>query len=128
MLVPAGWLGSIASTFGGTIGRGIGGWLGNAQLGEQIGGAAGELLKSFSVLPDSLQPASAGPGGGGSEEDKLVVVPAGILGGLLGSLGGLFSRRIDSTLYAAGPAQQGPAASTAPVQPFSVLPPAAPWG
>lgn len=90
LFVPASWFGKIASTFGGTIGKGIGGWLGNAQAGEQIGDFAGKLIDAvpFSVLPDDLAPASAGPDGG-SEEDKLLLVPAGVIGGLLGSLGGL---------------------------------------
>ncbi len=125
VLVPAGWFGRIASTFGGTIGRGIGSWLGNAKVGERIGTTAGQLLKSLSVLPDPLQPASAGPDGGGSEEDKLVVVPAGLLGGLLGSLGGLFDAR-KPTLEEAR--RSSAELATLAVQPFSVVPSAAAWG
>lgn len=90
VFVPASWFGKIASTFGGTIGRGIGGWLGNAQAGEQVGDLAGKLIDAipFSVLPDDFAPASTVVNGG-SEEDKLLLVPAGVIGGLLGSLGGL---------------------------------------
>jgi hypothetical protein len=134
VLVPASWFGKIASTFGSTIGRGIGGWLGNAKLGEQVGGAAGQLLKSFSVLPDALQPASVGPGGGGTEEDKLVVVPAGVIGGLLGSLGGVLggavgglfgNRDIGRTVGdVAGGLAEKILPWSAGVEPFSVLPPA----
>lgn len=133
VLVPAGWFGKIASTFGSTIGRGIGGWLGNAKLGEQVGGAAGEALKAFSVLPDALQPASAGPGGGGTEEDKLVVVPAGVVGGLLGSLGGMFGGAVGGLFGnkdlgrqvgdVAGGLVEKIVPWSAGVEPFGVLPP-----
>jgi hypothetical protein len=133
IFVPASWFGKIASTFGSTIGRGIGGWLGNAKLGEQIGTAAGEILKPFSVLPDALQPASVGPGGGGTEEDKLVVVPAGVIGGLLGSLGGLLGGAVGGLFGNKDLGQQigdvagGLAEKILPwnagVEPFSVLPP-----
>ncbi|MBO3085668.1 hypothetical protein [Cellulomonas fengjieae] len=134
VLVPAGWFGKIASTFGSTIGRGVGGWLGNAKLGAQLGGAAGEALKAFSVLPDALQPASAGPGGGGTEEDKLVVVPAGVIGGLLGSLGGLVGGSVGGMFGKKDLGRQigdiagGLAEKVLPwntgVEPFSMLPPA----
>lgn len=132
VLVPASWFGKIASTFGGTIGRGLGSWLGNAQLGEQIGDTAGKIIDAipFSVLPDDLQPAAAQPSGGGSEEDKLILVPAGVVGGLLGSLGGLLGGAVGGLFgnkdlgRQIGDVAGGLAERFVPwsLQPFSVLP------
>lgn len=95
VVVPAGWLGNLASVFSGTIGYGVGGLLGNAQLGKQVGDAAAPVFKMlpFSVAPQELQPQSSGPGGIAAE-DKLVVVPAGVFGGLLGSFGGLLGSAV----------------------------------
>ena len=95
VVVPAGWLSSIASTFAGTIGSGIGGLLGNAQLGRQIGDTAAPLIQMipFSVVPQNLQPAAAGPGGL-APQDQLVFVPAGVFGGLLSSFGGLLGSAV----------------------------------
>ncbi|GAB7189452.1 hypothetical protein NUM3379_01580 [Kineococcus sp. NUM-3379] len=132
VLVPASWFGKIASTFGGTIGRGLGGWLGNADLGERLGDTAGKIIEAipFSVLPDDLQPASAGPGGGGTEAEKLVLVPAGVVGGLLGSLGGLLGDAVGGLFGNSSLGRQigdvagGLARDFMPfsAEPFSVLP------
>jgi len=128
VLVPASWFGKIASTFGGTIGAGIGSWFGNAKLGQQIGDTAGQVINAipFSVIPDALQPASAGPDGGGSEEDKLILVPAGLFGGLLGSLGGVFGGAVGGLFGNANVGRQiGDVAGGLAKQflPFQVLPP-----
>jgi len=95
VVVPAGWLSSIASTFAGTIGSGLGGLLGNSQLGQQLGDAAAPFIKMipFSMVPENFQPAAAGPGGL-APQDQLVFVPAGIFGGLLGSFGGLLGSAV----------------------------------
>jgi hypothetical protein len=133
VLVPASWFGTIAKTFGGTIGRGIGSWLGNAKMGEQIGDAAGQIIDAipFSVLPDALQPANLAGADGGSEEDKLVLVPAGVVGGLLGSLGGLFGSAVGGFFGNANVGRQigdiagGLAEKFVPwsVEPFATVPP-----
>ena len=95
VVVPAGWLSSIASTFAGTIGSGIGGLLGNARLGKQIGETAAPLIEMipFSMVPQNLQPAATGPGGLAPQE-QLVFVPAGVFGGLLSSFGGLLGSAV----------------------------------
>lgn len=53
LFVPAGLLGSMLSCWGGTVGREIGGWLGDEKTGATIGSYAGKLgdLLPFSVLP-----------------------------------------------------------------------------
>jgi hypothetical protein len=90
VVLPAFFVGDLLSKFSGTIGEFAGDVFGNAALGKQVGNAASPLLKllPFSVVPPSVNPASAGPGGGGGSSETLVVVPAGFIGGLLGGIGG----------------------------------------
>ncbi len=125
VVVPAGWLSSIASTFAGTIGSGIGGLLGNSQLGQQLGDAAAPLIKMipFSVVPDNLQPAAAGPGGL-APEDQLLFVPAGVFGGLLGSFGGLLGSAVGGLFGEsdAGKAVGDVVGQLGSLLPFQVLP------
>ena len=125
VVVPAGWLSNIASTFAGTIGSGMGGLLGNAQLGKQVGDAAAPLIKliPFSTVPEELQPQSAGPGGT-PPQDKLVFVPAGLFGGLLGSFGGVLGSCVGDVFgQAKAGAEVGDAVSKlGQFLPFQVLP------
>ncbi|MDO5751717.1 hypothetical protein [Arthrobacter sp.] len=96
IVVPAGWLGNLASSFAGTIGSYAGRkLLNNAGVGRQLGEAASPLLRMipYSVVPEELQPQSTGPDAD-NPEDKLVYVPASMLGGLLGSFGGLVSKSV----------------------------------
>lgn len=122
IVVPAGWLSNIASTFAGTLGSYAGRkLLGNAQVGKQLGDAAAPLIRMlpFSVIPDELQPQSAGPQGD-NPEDKLVLVPAQMLGGLLGCFGGVLSS-VTSDLEGAGTGQSTGGKLTS-LRPFQVLP------
>jgi hypothetical protein len=125
VVVPAGWLSSIASTFAGTIGSGIGGLLGNSALGKQIGDAAAPLITMlpFSVVPANLQPASSGPGGT-APEDQLLFVPAGVFGGLLGSFGGLLGSAVGGLFGEedTGKAVGGLVGQLGSLLPFQVVP------
>lgn len=89
IVVPAGFFSSIVGGLASTIGGEIGGWFGAKETGASIGGAAGKLLEGvlpFHELPSALAPASAGPGA--PDEDKLMLVPAGLFSGLLSGLAG----------------------------------------
>jgi hypothetical protein len=91
VVLPAGFVGDLLSKFSGTIGEVAGGAFGDAALGRKIGDSAGPLVKllPFSIVPPSVDPASAGPGGNGAGSgETMVVVPAGFIGGLLGGIGG----------------------------------------
>jgi hypothetical protein len=91
VVLPAFFVGDLLSKFSGTLGEIAGDVFGDAALGKQVGDAASPLLKllPFSVVPPSVNPASAGPGGGGGgSSEAMVVVPAGFIGGLLGGIGG----------------------------------------
>src|SRR3569833_1113906 len=91
VVLPAFFVGDLLSKFSGTLGEIAGGAFGDAALGKLVGDAASPLLKllPFSIVPPSVNPASAGPGGGGGgSSEAMVVVPAGFIGGLLGGIGG----------------------------------------
>lgn len=99
VVVPAGFLSGVLGGIGGKLlGGVVGGLFGNKDLGSTIGGAAGGAIGSFfgpfEVVPPSLVPASAGPGGSSSSDDALVVVPAGFFGNLLGATAGAIGNLI----------------------------------
>jgi|GEM_PF-4086658 len=96
VVVPAGFfgdlLGGVAGAFGGLVG---------GKQGRAIGDAAAPIISQlvpFQEVPPALTPASAGPDGAVADEERLVVVPAGFFGSIVGGLastiggeiGGLF--------------------------------------
>lgn len=125
VVVPAGFfgnlLGGVAGAFGGLVG---------GKKGRAIGDAAAPFIRQlvpFQQVPPELAPASAGPGETVSEDDRLIVVPAGffssIVGGLAstvgGEIGGWFGQRKTGAALGgvAGKLLEG-------VLPFHELPPA----
>lgn len=119
VVVPAGWLGSLLSSVSATVGGGVGGLLGHAAAGQQIGEAAKPLLEMlpFSVVPTELQPASATDTKDAG--DELVMVPAGLFGGLIGTLGGLLGSVVGGKT---GTVISGAAELAGKFAPFQVLP------
>jgi len=125
IVVPAGFLGNMLSGLAETVGAAVGGALGNAQTGQAVGAAAKPLLEllPFHTVPPQLAPQSTGPNNG-SQQD-LMVVPAGLFGGLLSSFAGAIGGAIGSI---AGDSQTGQAFGNAAAPflnllPFSVVAP-----
>jgi hypothetical protein len=89
IVVPAGFFGNLLSGLADTVGGAIGGAFGDARTGAAIGNAAKPLLGliPFHTVPPELAPQSAGPDGGGQQQE-LMVVPAGLFSGLLSTYAG----------------------------------------
>ena len=92
VVVPAGFLGGIIGGLGGNLlGGAIGGLFGSSDtggsIGSTVGGVIGGLLP-FQVVPPQLMPQSSGPETAPSEDDAMVVVPAGFFGDLLSGVAG----------------------------------------
>lgn len=103
VVVPAGFFGDLLSGVAGTVGGIAGGLFGGsqgAQTGQQLGNTLSPILKLFPFqdVPPQLLPQSTGPDGSSTEQERLIVVPAGFFGSLLsglsgtigGAVGGLF--------------------------------------
>jgi hypothetical protein len=118
IVVPAGFFGNLLSGLADTVGGAIGGAFGDAATGAAIGSAAKPLLGliPFHTVPPELAPQSAGPDGGGGQQQELMVVPAGLFSGLLSTFAGALN---SGTSYA--PPGLGDVAGTlAKLLPFSV--------
>ena len=92
VVVPAGFLGGIIGGLGGNLlGGAIGGLFGSSDtggsIGSTVGGVIGGLLP-FQVVPPQLMPQSSGPETAPSQDDAMVVVPAGFFGDLLSGVAG----------------------------------------
>lgn len=87
VVVPSAFLGGLLGGIGGgLLGRTVGDWLGDGDTGKTIGSTIGSVVGGilpFSVIPPSVLPQSAGPGGTTAPQEPLVVVPAGFFGNLL---------------------------------------------
>ncbi|QGQ19287.1 hypothetical protein GC089_08645 [Cellulomonas sp. JZ18] len=127
IVLPAGFFGNLLSGLAGTVGKAIGGALGDARTGEDVGNAVSPILSwiPFQALPSELQPASAVPGTEAGAKEELVLVPAGLFGNLLSGLAGTVGKAIGGAF---GDARTGEDVgnAVAPVLrlfPFSVVPP-----
>jgi hypothetical protein len=90
VVVPSAFFGGLLAGIGGKLlGGTVGKWLGNEDAGKAagstVGGVLGGLLP-FQVVPPSVTPQSAGPGGTTEPQEPMVVVPAGFFGNLLGGV------------------------------------------
>jgi hypothetical protein len=92
VVVPAGFLGGIIGGLGGNLlGGAIGGLFGSSETGGSIGSSVGGVLGGllpFQVVPPQLMPQSAGPETAPTQDDAMVVVPAGFFGDLLSGVAG----------------------------------------
>jgi len=123
IVVPAGFFGNLLSGLADTVGGAIGGVFGDSKTGAAIGNAAKPLLGliPFHTVPPELAPQSAGPDGGGQQEE-LMVVPAGLFSGLLSSYAGAIGQAAGGFLGNAGLGKQigDAAAPLIKLLPFSV--------
>ncbi len=97
-ITPYGFLGDIAGAVLPTAGRALGGMFGHQQLGQQLGGYAGQLAQRFSPWEAGpmMAPMAVGPVGVGPQ-----ITPYGILGDIAGAvlptagraLGGMFGHQ-----------------------------------
>ncbi|SDR98630.1 hypothetical protein [Microlunatus soli] len=126
VVVPAGFFGSLVSGFGGTIGSAVGGLFGDSKTGGDIGGLIGSVgsLLPFHEVPPALLPASTRPNTETAAEDRMIVVPAGLFGGLLNTLGGTIGSTVGGMFGDAktGGEIGGLVGSLGKLLPFQVLP------
>ena len=93
MLVPAGFVSNILGGLSKTVTEITGGYFGRTPLSPRIATTVPTFpprLLPFQIIEPALTPQSAGPDGGSRQgnQEALVVVPAGFLGGVLGGIGG----------------------------------------
>lgn len=124
VVLPAGFFGNLLSGLAETVGGAIGDALGDEQTGRDVGAAAKPLLEliPFHTIPQDLMPQSNGSGGDGQPE--MMMVPAGLFGGLLSSFAGAIGGVVGEI---AGNRKTGEAVGKAvspilELLPFSVLP------
>jgi hypothetical protein len=98
-LAPQGWFGNLIGQVGQPLGGAIGGMFGNAGLGSQIGGIAGQIGRS--VLPFSVDPITAAYVQQQLAQQHLAqqqqFAPQGWFGNLLGQVGQPLGTAIGST-------------------------------
>jgi hypothetical protein len=93
IVVPAGFFSSLV----GGIAQKLSGQGGTVGTVAKVAGVVSSFLP-WSTVPSGVAPQSAGPGAAAAGED-LVLVPAGFLSGILGSIGGGFAGKAIGGLF-----------------------------